>query len=450
MSPITATPPAPGAAPAAPAAPQASRFFPTGPAPSAPAAPAVPAVPAAPQAPASPNAPAAATTPTSPDPRSAFFGATPTAQGAAAAAPSAPGTVIPEFKPDEYVSNLLKELLPDSLIKDPEALKNLTPIRDALAKATARATSAEMKFARAHQAGASVVDQGLKDKLTAAEAKLTEFEPKIGRLSLLEARAELADNDAFTSQYVDKLTGLKKEALAIAKEAGLDAAVVEKAFSAESKLGAAKAFAEVTDAEAKGLLLELARQSLDVAAKFRSEWKDPIKALETWRGQNAQRGVQQSAQNSEQAVSLHKAAVQTALQGDAAKGVPANFALAAMLQSPQGAAILAQIEAEYAGNKPIPPGQVFFDRVQAATVPHLVNYTVHLEAQLAEAMQKLAQYGALQPGGYASPGQQAGTAPAGQPPSKLWGQAPQRVGPVIQAALPGQMPGPAVGMAQHA
>ena len=383
-----------------------------------------------------PAAPAAPTAPPT-DPRTAFFAPSP-------AAPPAPDPNKPaeppardDFDAEAFAKNFIKEILPDDFVKseDPRH-RTVAGVREQLAKATARATAAELKFARANKGTGSAAETMLRDKLTALEAELGEAKPRLERITTLEARAELLDNDAFGKAYIDQLEALKTEARDIAKEAGVDVAVIEKAFAAEGKLAAAKALADVEDDDAKQLLRGLVNDALAISTKFKSEWKDPLKAVAHWRVENAKAGMQRSIANTQQAVALHRKAVQDALAGDPANDVPENVALLMMLQTPQGKAEVDAIEASWANNTPATPDQLIADRVRSATVPHLLRYIAFLELENATAKGQVQGLVGMAPTGYGSPGALAGAAaPASTAPSKFWspGGATQ-IGPVVTGA----------------
>jgi hypothetical protein len=166
---------------------------------------------------------------------------------------------------------------------------------------------------------------------------------------------------------------------------------------------------------------------------WNSAWKDPVKALADWRTRSARHGVARSQHNAQQAVALHPQAVEQSVAGT--NDVPGNFALQVMLGTPEGKAAIDAIEAEYAGNTSIPPARVFADRVQAATVPHLIKYTGYLESELQAAQNRIAALTGAQPAGHGSPAATGGgtPAPAGSryfpPPA-----ASDTLGPVVTGA----------------
>jgi hypothetical protein len=376
--------------------------------------------------------PAAPTPPEAPTPpsRAAFFGGQPEPTTGQPAAPAQPPAQ--DFDFEGFTKAEIAKLLPDSLIAGAtgDQVKHFQQVKDALSKAVAERNSAVMKLTRAHAGAGTVAEQALKEKLAAAEARLTEVSPKIESLSKLEARAELLDNDAFAGTYTDGIKALRTEALEIAKEAGVEPEVIDKAFAAESKMGLLKVLKDVEDEDAKSLIGDIAKKGLELTTKFKSEWKDPLRAIEEWREKQAKNGVMRSVANSEEAITRHRAAV-----AEVAKN---NFAVAIMLQRPETAAALAEIEQQYATNAPIPKGQMFEDRVNAASVPHLINYAVSLEADLESARAEIAQLRGMQPSGYAQPGQQqipgAPQVP-GAGVGKAWGFPAPVTGPVIPGAV---------------
>jgi hypothetical protein len=103
------------------------------------------------------------------------------------------------------------------------------------------------------------------------------------------------------------------------------------------------------------------------------------------------------------------------------------------------------LEAQYAGNKPIPQGQIFQDRVQAATVPHLLNYTAHLEGEIQRLNAEVAGYKGAQPSGLAPVGPQGG----GQQPSRFF-SIPQTSVPAAAGVTPHAVAGAVAGMASRA
>lgn len=398
----------------------APMILPPGPAPVAPSAPVAPPAPQ-PPAPADPAAPA-------PPSRTAFFGGQPEP------APGPPAAPAPaqDFDFEGFTKAEVAKLLPDSLVQGATAdIQKMFPqLRETLAKAVAEKNSAVMKLTRAHAGAGTVAEQALKEKLAAAEAKLTEFTPKMETLAKLESRQELLDNEAFSSTYTDGLKKLTAEALEVAKEVGVDADIVEKVFAAESKMGLLKALKEVDDEDARSLIGDLAKQGLELTTKFKGEWKDPMKAIEEWRDKQAKNGVMRSAANSEEAITRHRAAI--------AEVAKTNFAVAIMLQRPETASALAEIEQQYATNAPVSKGQIFEDRVNAASVPHLINYAVSLESDLEAARAEIAQLRGMQPSGYAQPGQQmipgAPQVP-GQGVGRAWGFPAPVTGPVIPGSV---------------
>lgn len=439
---------------------------PNGPAtPATPAVPATPATPATPAAPAkslfpalpgmTPPAPAEQPAPAQPDVRSEFFNPQPAQPAAPAQTPATPGQPAalnpeaPDFDPRAFVEDFVRGLIPEgALDANNPASKNLAPLRQAMVDATNRALAAELKLARAHKAGKSVADQATLDKLAAAEAQVSEWKPKLEKLSTLEARAELLDNDAFNNEFTGKLANLRSEIEGTVKEFGLEAELAEKLLGAETVPAAMKLLSGVQDSSAKEFLLGLARQAVTATREFKANWKDPVKALETWRAKNAERGAQATAGNVAQAVAMHKQAIAAAVAGDPATGAPPNYVLAALMSSPEGQAQLASLEAQYAGNAPIPPGQIFQDRVQAATVPHLLNYTAHLEGEVQKLRAAVAAYKGVQPSGLAPVGPQGG----GQQASRFF-QMPAVGGPVVGTPVGAGapiIPGAVAGMASRA
>lgn len=440
--------------------------LPNGPStPATPAVPATPATPATPAAPAkslfpalpgmTPPEPAAPTTPAAPpEPavRTEFFNPPqpqPTQTPASPGQPAALNPETPEFDPRSFVEDFVRGLIPEGTINpnDPVS-KSLGALRQSMVDATNRALAAELKLARAHKAGKSVADQSTIDKLAAAEAQLTEAKSKLDKMSLLEARAELLDNDAFNNEFTGKLANLRSEIEGTVKEFGLEDDLAEKLLGAETVPAAMKLLSGVQDSSAKEFLLGLARQAVTATREFKANWKDPVKALDAWRAKNAERGAQMSAGNAAQAVAMHKQAIAAAVAGDPATGAPPNYVLAALMSSPEGQAQLAALESQYAGNAPIPPGQIFQDRVQAATVPHLLNYTAHLEGEIQKLRDVVATYKGLQPRGMAPVGPQGGT----QQASRFFPM-PAAAGPVITSPVGGGapiIPGAVAGMASRA
>ena len=342
------------------------------------------------------------------------------------------------FDVPSFVRAEVGKLLPETFLKpgDPNA-KEFPAVREALAKVTERAVSAEMRLARAHTAGKSVAEEALRSKLAEAERELSEFKPRLEKMTVLEARAELADNDAFMAP-VEKISSLKAEALEIGKDAGVDAETIEKAFAATTKLGIVKALGDIEDADVKQLIREVATQALESGNKFRSDWKDPIKALGEWREKARELGEGRSLLNGETAVQLHRRAIEVLKSGDETRGLKPNWALEHL-----DPAVLSKIESQYVGNLPVKASQVVEDRIQAATVPHLLGYASRLEELLSEANLKLKKLGALTTT-YAAPGQQSGaTVPVRK---TLWGELPVRVGPLIPQAEPATTPQRAGGM----
>jgi len=394
--------------------------------------------------PAAPEQPAA-TPPAPPDVRSEFFNPQP-AQPAqplqTPATPNQPPALNPEaaeFDPRKYVEEFVRGLIPDGALdpNNPNS-QNIAPLRKAMVDAGHRALEAELKLARAHKAGKSVADQATLEKLSAAEAQLNELKPKVEKLTVLEARAELLDNEAFNQEYTGKLASLRSEIEGTIKEFGLEADLAEKLLGAETVPAAMKLLSGVQDSSAKEFLLGLARQAVTTTREFKANWKDPVKALDAWRAKNAERGAQASAGNAAQAIALHKSAIAAAIAGDPATGVPPNYVLAALMNNPAGLAQLTELEAQYSGNKPIPQGQIFQDRVQAATVPHLLNYTSHLEGEIQKLRAEVAAYKGVQPGRLAPVGPQGGAQQASRLfPVPALGPAASAAGPLIPGAVAG-------------
>lgn len=210
--------------------------------------------------------------------------------------------VDPVEKPAEVTSgdpafDAFAKWMKDAYPENPEGIKNVNNWKESRSLSEKlgreygavqlRLSQAEKELAEARKAGGSVLPEAEAVKKLSAELETlrTSSTEELNSLREIKSKYDLENNAAFRQQFDGQRAGLLASAQEVAKEAGIDPAIVDKVFQATSEYSLARAIGAVEDADAKQLLAVKARAFMDLTKQRDAAVKNPLDSLKEWKNQ---------------------------------------------------------------------------------------------------------------------------------------------------------------------
>lgn len=205
------------------------------------------------------------------------------------------------------------------------------------------------------------------------------------KLQLLEARAELMDNDAFVGEHAGKVTAFKDAA----KSLGVDDETASKALAATSLQGIIDAARGIKDEDIRREFIAEAKVAMKATSDFTKSFKSPLDHLETARAKAAEAGSA-GAQKSVQAnMAAHEAAFNKLLTDPQASSLLASPAFAGDIQA---------LRDELSANKPVSQEAMHQSLIMGRIAPKLLQMLYNVAAQSQQQSGTITRLMGAQPG----------------------------------------------------